>query len=125
MTVLVVDDDPGIRALLQMVLQRDDYSVLAAAEGGEALEILRSQVPIAVILLDLKMPRMDGHQFRRLQLGDPAFASIPVIVLTGYEVTPEQSVELKAFEIVHKPFKPESLLATVRAAIREPVQRAV
>ena len=116
MTVLVVDDDAGMQRLLQAILHRDGYSVLVADSGDNALNLLRTKVPIAVILLDLFMPRMDGRAFRREQLRDPSIAAIPTIVLTGAEVSSAVRDELRVAAIVKKPFKVARLLEIVRAA---------
>jgi CheY-like chemotaxis protein len=83
-SILVVDDDQDIREILAIVLQRQGCEVIVASDGAHALELLRngSACP-AVILLDLRMPIMNGWQFREEQLRDPRLASIPVVVMTG------------------------------------------
>lgn len=115
MTVLVVDDDSAMRRLLQAILHRGGYSVLVAASGEDGLNLLRARVPIAVILLDLVMPHMDGRSFRRAQLSDPSMAAIPTLLLTGAEISPAVRDELHVDGIIRKPFKVDTLLATIRA----------
>ncbi|HEY3447977.1 MAG TPA: response regulator [Myxococcales bacterium] len=82
--VLVVDDDADIRWSLGFVLEGGGYRVATAANGAEALSSLRGGGPLPdVILLDLRMPVMDGQQFRETQLRDPALARVPVVALSG------------------------------------------
>src|SRR5690242_7123757 len=84
-TLLVVEDDADVREALIEVLADHGYFALAAANGREALEILRAEGPRpSVILLDIMMPVMDGQQFRAAQLEDPELAAIPVIVLSAH-----------------------------------------
>lgn len=100
--VLVVDDDPLVRETLGDFLSDSGYRVLLATSGTHALKLLsRSPVPPSVILLDLKMPELDGWQFRELQLREPSMASIPVIVLTA---TPNATVR-EAAVVLRKPLR--------------------
>jgi CheY-like chemotaxis protein len=82
--VLVVDDDRDVRESLSNLLAMEGYSVLEAENGQQALELLErgSHFP-RVILLDLAMPVMDGHQFLELRAGDPVLRQIRVIVASG------------------------------------------
>lgn len=83
-SVLVVDDDTGIRAMLIELLEDSGYHVSGAANGREALAQLQSgaQYP-CLILLDLNMPVMTGWEFRSRQQQDPALAEIPVVVVSA------------------------------------------
>src|SRR6185437_10873013 len=76
--VLIVEDDADIRELLSSVLVLEGYPVVTAADGAEGLEQLRTAHP-ALVLLDLMMPSMDGWEFRRLQMLDPALAGVPTV----------------------------------------------
>jgi CheY-like chemotaxis protein len=80
--VLVVDDDPGIRRMVSLVLAGEGYDVRTAEDGRQALDLLASWHP-AVILLDLMMPVMDGWTFLVAQQADPVLAPIPVIVMSA------------------------------------------
>src|SRR5262245_15581342 len=83
-SILVVDDDEDICELLGIVLRSQGYQVLVARDGAHALEVLREvRVPPFLILLDLRMPVMNGWQFRDQQLRDFRLASIPVVVMTA------------------------------------------
>jgi YesN/AraC family two-component response regulator len=115
--VLAVDDEPGVREALGLVLQ-DDYHVVLAADGGEAIEILASRA-IDVILLDLLMPKMDGRAVLvRIQQEN---RRTPVIVLSALADidTIVASVKLGAWHYVTKPWQDELLLARVYGALRE------
>ena len=84
MDILIIEDDAGIRDMLTMLLEDDDYSVTSATNGQQALNHLhqRERLP-QLILLDLAMPIMDGWQFRAAQHADPRLAAIPVVVLSA------------------------------------------
>lgn len=83
-TILIVDDDPAFREALEMTLSLDGYSSLAAEHGEAALELLSRSDPLpGVILLDLRMPVMDGVRFRELQKQNVLFARIPTVVLSA------------------------------------------
>jgi CheY-like chemotaxis protein len=84
-TVLVVDDDKDLLRLMTKFLRLEGFNPAQAANGREALDYLRGGGDADVILLDLRMPVMDGWAFRREQREDPGLASIPVVVLSGIE----------------------------------------
>jgi CheY-like chemotaxis protein len=89
--VLVVDDDPEIRASMQAVLEAEGYRVATANDGWEGLKLLDqlgNAEPPCAVLLDLMMPRMDGFEFRAAQLARPALAPIPVAVFTAFRHAP-------------------------------------
>jgi excisionase family DNA binding protein len=82
--VLVIDDDDLVRDALGDFLSDEGYGSLLASDGGEALKLLASISPRpSLIILDLKMPNVDGWQFREQQGRDPSLASIPLIVVTA------------------------------------------
>jgi len=112
--VLVIDDNRDVRDAAMMLLQSDGYTAVAAENGREALGVLRSGVRPRLILLDLRMPVMDGFAFRAAQLADPALARIPVVLLSadGAHV-PEAAEQLHAVAAVEKPVDGEELLRVV------------
>ena len=112
--VLVIDDDADIRFAAVMLLQSDGYTAVAAENGREALRLLRRGVRPQLILLDLRMPVMDGFAFRAAQLADPALARIPVVVVSadGARV-PKAAKELRAVAAVEKPVDGDELLGVV------------
>lgn len=102
--ILVVDDEPGVRRIVERTLREAGFEVSAASNGAEALERLRSSEPrIDAIVLDIGMPSMNGYQFRARQLADPSIANVPVVVLSA-ETTHATIDHLRAAACVPKPF---------------------
>ena len=85
-SVLVVDDDPGVRDLLVDALIEAGHHVDVAADGAQALERLRDGVSPCVVLTDVRMPRMDGFELDRQARRDPQLAAIPIVMMTGDRV---------------------------------------
>jgi len=112
-TILVIDDDDDIRAVLAMVLDEAGFRVVTAANGREALEHLREDPQPDVILLDLMMPEMDGYQFRAEQQRDPALRAIPTLIVTAGTVTSRVEA-LGAEAILRKPVGLRRLVDTIR-----------
>lgn len=81
-TILIVDDEPILRQLFQKVMEHDGHTVLTAANGREALGILRQQVP-DLIMLDMQMPAMDGTTFLRLLRRHQDWANVPVVIMSA------------------------------------------
>jgi len=94
--VLVVDDDPNLVRLMSKFLALEGFAPVPAANGAEALKYLRGGGSASVILLDLRMPVMDGWTFRREQRGDPGLAEIPIVVLSGVEMDGVQDMAAAA-----------------------------
>jgi GAF domain-containing protein/CheY-like chemotaxis protein len=118
--VLVVDDDPGLRALLRRMLEREGYAVIEADNGRVALEQARARAPGA-ILLDLMMPEMDGFDFLEQWRRDDARREVPVIVITARDLTPEDHRRLNGSveRILQKgSYARDDLLAEVRRLVR-------
>lgn len=119
-TVLVVDDDEDLLEVLRDVIESEGFSVLTARDGEAALELLRSGARPCLILLDLKMPGMDGREFRDRQLSDPRFASIPVVGFTGLWKGEEIAHRLALSSFLRKPVKLHQLLETVAHYCSDP-----
>lgn len=112
--ILVVDDDEAIREALAEVLEDEGYQVRSAANGREALRLLRSAAAApAVILLDLMMPVMSGWDFREAQRQDAALASIPVVVLSADRDVAAKAASVQAQGYLPKPVSLDTLLDTV------------
>ena len=117
--VLIVEDEPDIRALVVHHLKREGYQVSAASSGEEALRQVQAAPP-DLVLLDLMMPAMDGLEVCRRLRQDPATVSLPIVMLTakGDEVDRVLGLEIGADDYIVKPFSPKELLARVRAVLR-------
>ena len=115
--ILVVDDESRMRKLVKDFLSREGYTVLEAADGEEAMDIFYEDKDIALIILDVMMPRMDGWQVCR-EIRESS--KVPVIMLTARS---EERDELQGFELgvdeyISKPFSPKILVARVNAILR-------
>ena len=108
MRVLIVEDDAGIGESLVELLESEGYHVSWGRDGVEGLQLMAESEP-DVMLLDLKMPRMDGFQFRAAQKIDPRHSGIPVIVLSAHA----RADEVDAAAFVPKPFDVPTLLDVV------------
>ena len=116
-TVLVIDDDPAIRDLVQRFLIREGFRVVAATGGDEGLRLARELRP-DVITLDVLMPGLDGWAVLAALKADPALAEIPVIMLTMVDDR-GLGYALGAAEYLTKPLDRERLLAAVRKHRRD------
>lgn len=110
--VLIVDDDPDIRDVLDNLLSIYGYRVATAENGADALDKLRRGEDPCLILLDLMMPVMDGIQFREAQLSDPALAAIPVVLVSAGGDLAAKAAAVGA-EGLTKPVDMDVLLKTV------------
>ncbi|PYQ78988.1 MAG: response regulator [Acidobacteria bacterium] len=96
--VLIVEDDADLREMMAQLLSLEGFQAAAVANGSEALQYLHNgHIKPDVILLDLMMPVMDGWEFRRKQQADPAFADVPVIVLSALDQSRAADVQAEAF----------------------------
>jgi CheY-like chemotaxis protein len=109
-SVLVVEDDSETRAAVSDALRERGYDVLPAADGREALNLLRAGARPSVILLDLMMP-LNGWQFRVEQMKEADLARIPVIVMTAAETY--WGVPEGAAALLRKPFNLQTLFAEI------------
>ncbi len=124
--VLLVEDDLAIRETISDLLEAEGFFVLAAANGQDALQILRSQPCPAVILLDLSMPVMDGWDFRQAQLRDAGLRDIPTMVLTAAGFSRETiRTQFGDVDFVRKPVAPDELVAAVNRACRRDLASAM
>lgn len=115
-TLLIVDDEERLRALLRDYMEHEGFRVLLAADGREALRIARQEKP-DLIILDLMMPEMDGWEFMRRYTPE---SRTPIIILTARldDADKVLGLELGADDYVTKPFSPRVLAARVRAVLR-------
>lgn len=114
-SILVVDDDEGIREILQMAFMTEGYSVTTAANGKEALDILSQSPHYGLILLDLMMPKMNGWEFVEA-FQKTSHPQIPIILMTAY-TDRVKNIDVK--EVISKPMDFEALLQRVHANYKE------
>jgi diguanylate cyclase (GGDEF)-like protein len=119
LTVLVIEDHPDQRELLAIVLQREGYRVVTAANGVEALEKLSSET-VNIALSDIMMPKMDGFELINKIRSDPALKHIYLILITAriQEGDRVRGLDLGADDYITKPFSFSELLARVRVGSR-------
>jgi two-component system alkaline phosphatase synthesis response regulator PhoP len=111
--ILVVEDDPNVRGLLQTLLTAEGYEVVTASDGLAGLGKLADAKP-ALMLLDLMMPDLGGARVLERLKADPATADVPVVVLTGkIEAVPELRDALGRDNVFIKPFGVNELLTRV------------
>ena len=115
--ILVVDDESRMRKLVRDFLEREGYQVLEAGNGLEAMELFYEEKDIALLILDVMMPKMDGWQVcREIRQS----SKVPIIMLTARS---EERDELQGFQLgvdeyISKPFSPKILVARVGAILR-------
>lgn len=115
--VLVVDDESRMRKLVRDFLVKSNFDVLEAGDGEEALDIFYKEKDIALIILDVMMPKMDGWQVcREIRVN----SKVPIIMLTarGDERDELQGFQLGVDEYISKPFSPKILVARIEAILR-------
>ena len=118
--LLLVEDNELALEILTFVLRSRGYIVSSAANGQEALWRLRAGPAPDCIVLDLRLPGMDGWQFRASQLADPALAGIPVLLLSGQPGLPQEAAALGAAGYLQKPVGDADLVAAVERCCRRP-----
>jgi CheY-like chemotaxis protein len=109
--ILVVEDDDSIRDLVDIVLSSAGYEVLTASDGAVALQVVGSVHP-DLVLLDMRMPVMDGWEFARQYRAGPE-PHAPIVVLTAARDAAERAAEIHANGYLGKPFEVPDLLAMV------------
>ncbi|WP_456717054.1 response regulator [Bradyrhizobium sp. USDA 4353] len=115
-TVLLVDDDARNIFALSSVLERRGMKVLTATTGSEAIELVQHNPEIAIVLMDIMMPQMDGYQTIGVIRQTPAFARLPIIALTAKAMKGdrEKCLEAGASDYLAKPVNTEQLLLAIR-----------
>jgi len=118
--ILVVDDEPDILKTVNFRLKKAGYEVLTAANGQEALAIIRKE-KIDLVLLDLVMPVMDGYELYGIIKGDEDFRDIPIIILSASankNTVEDTRKELKVEGYLLKPFEAQELLDSIRNVLK-------
>jgi DNA-binding response OmpR family regulator len=115
-TILTADDDPQLLRLIARNLELEDYQVLTATDGQQALELIEAHTP-DLVLLDVMMPKMDGFTVcQRVR----EFSMVPIIIITarGQDHDKVQGLDMGADDYLTKPFSVDELLARVRSVLR-------
>jgi PAS domain S-box-containing protein len=123
-TILIVDDEPELRQMAVVILEKSGYSVLAAKNGQEAVDIFRQSAPkIAAVLLDMTMPVMSGHEAFRLIRG--IRPGVPIIISSGYsEVSAREELGSDAVAgFIQKPYIAAKLVTTIQETLQHSTQR--
>ena len=114
--ILICDDEEGIRESLKLILG-DSYDLILTEDGAQCLEILKNAADIGLVLIDIKMPKVNGLEI----LGEikKKYPDLKVVVVTGYKSveTANEAVKLGASGYIVKPFKSEEILATARSIL--------
>lgn len=113
--ILVADDDPDIRRLVRVVLERDGHRVVSAADGAEALRLALAETP-ALVVLDLKMPGLSGLEAAAELRKHARLRDVPVVIVTANvsEGTAATSAAAGAACYLRKPFQPDELARPIR-----------
>lgn len=117
--ILVVDDDPGIRAVIRELLFIHSFEVFEAEDGRQGIDLARKQYP-DLILCDIKMPDVDGYTVLNTLRNDAQTANIPIILLTGFsdQYGMREGMQLGADDYLTKPFKAKDLFAAISTRLK-------
>ncbi len=117
--ILIVDDEPDIRDVLKITLECEGFEVIEAKDGVEGLEKVHKTSPDLVIL-DYKMPKMDGHEVCQILKKDILLRHMPIIMLTGKGETQDKikGINAGADDYLVKPFDPQELVARIKMIVR-------
>ncbi len=114
--ILIVEDDSSLRVVIRMLLEQDGYEVDEAPNGRVALEGLAGTAP-DLVLVDSKMPFLDGPALIERLRAEPRFASIPAVLMTGF--SPGAEDKHRADVVIVKPFEKSQLIGVVRRLLAE------
>jgi CheY-like chemotaxis protein len=117
-SILVVDDQTENTDAVGLLLEQSGLDVRIAHDGEEALAALHRGLRPCLVVVDLMMPKMDGWEFRQRQLSDPQFATIPVVMMSGYPNAQKAAGTLGVRTILKKPLSASRLLALVKRYCR-------
>lgn len=118
--ILFVDDEPQLVEMVKIRLEANNYEVILASDGEQALEKARGEKP-DLIILDIMLPKMDGYKVCRMLKFDDKYSNIPVIMLTARSQKSEKSMgeEVGADAYIIKPFEPQMLLGKIKELLKE------
>jgi CheY-like chemotaxis protein len=107
--ILVAEDEAMLRIIAVEMLEDAGFQVFEAGDGAEALELLKTHPQIALLVSDIKMPRMDGYAL--VEAGLSFRPDLKILLMTGYSQDPPPQIKSREIQILHKPFNLERLCA--------------
>lgn len=115
--ILIVDDEEGVRESLKLILS-DHYNLILVENGSQALDCIKNAPDISLVLMDIKMPKINGLEI--LEKMKDISPKIKVIIITGYKSveTAAEAVRLGACDYIVKPFKSEDILKAVKTNLK-------
>ena len=118
--VLIVDDDPEMRSLYRLVLRHEGLDVIEAESGAEALSLIQTE-DLALVLLDIMMPEMDGYEVCRRLRADPQTARLPVLMFSakGTTAARRNGILVGADDFMTKSVGPRALVARIRSLLSD------
>ena len=121
-TVLIADDEVDIVETVKFMLEAEDFNVLTAYDGEEALKIARESTP-DIILLDVMMPKINGYKVSRLLKFDKKFQNIPILMVTARSQEEDKLIgeETGADEYITKPFEIMDIIALINKYLNKQV----
>jgi len=119
-TLLIVDDEPHVVTLVRVTLEDESFRIVEATDGAQALAAAEAHLP-RLILLDIRMPELDGFEVCRRLRSDPRFSATKIVMLTasGQEADRTRGRAVGADEYLTKPFSPLALLNLVHSLLPE------
>ena len=122
--ILLAEDDVAILKVTQLRLTHAGFEVVTASDGEEALHLLLQNGGIELVLLDLKMPKLDGFEVCQRLKADPRTAKIPIIIFTAssihWNAITDKCIELGVTDWLKKPFQSKELIDKIRKALGQP-----
>ena len=119
--VLLVEDDPSVLKMTRLRLEHEGFDVVTAMDGEQALEEADAQLPIHLVLLDVKLPKLNGYEVCRTLKHRTKTAHIPVIVFSASESQmqkmADRCIEVGATDWIKKPFRTIDLMSKIRHAL--------
>lgn len=117
-SIMIVDDDRGLRSLYRMILEREGYDVIEATNGADALRQLVNYTPDAIVM-DMLMPLLGGEAVMKRIKQMPALKDVKIVVITAYPRFRESAQFLEADQFLIKPVQPDEILDAVEAVLGE------
>lgn len=121
--ILIAEDERDIRELLSFTLRYNGFEVVSARDGEEAIELALKEHP-HLVLLDIRMPRINGYEVCRLMKDNEATKHIPVVFISakGQEAEVQEGMEAGAVDYIVKPFSPDEVVERVTTLLETPIE---